>query len=81
MKNIRFVFLIALLSPISAFAHPGDHQKHNFMTIVGHFFSQPDHLFMLAWVVALLWSVSISQRLFLVRRVLRFVQKRFKHTP
>lgn len=81
MKNLYFLALSSLLLPLHALAHPGDHHEHNFMTIVGHFFSQPDHLLMLALVVALLWGASISRRLVLVQRALRFVQKWSKRAP
>lgn len=76
-----YLTLMACCLPTGVLAHPGDHHEHSFMTIVGHFFSQPDHLLMLALVVALLWGASISRRLVLVRRALRFVQKWSKRAP
>lgn len=76
-----YLTLMACLLPASVFAHPGDHHEHNLMTILGHFFSQPDHLLMLALVCALLWGASISPRLFLVQAIVRFVQKYINRAP
>lgn len=76
-----YLTLMACWLPASVLAHPGDHHEHNFITILEHFFSQPDHLLMLALVVALLWGASTSRRLVLVQRALRFVQKRVKRAP
>jgi len=81
MKFIRLLLLLGLLLPVSAFAHTGDHHQHNFVTIVAHFFSQPDHLLMVAMVTALLWSILITRRIVLVRRVLHFVHKLIKRAP
>lgn len=41
MKSI--LMTAAALSPMAAIAHPGSHTG-SFLTQVGHFFSQPDHL-------------------------------------
>lgn len=81
MKKIRFFCLMALLAPISSFAHPGDHHEHNFMTILVHFFSQPDHLLVLMLVCALLWCVLFGSRTAFVRKALSFAQKLIKRAP
>lgn len=81
MKNIRLLLPTVMLLPVSAFAHPGTHGAYNVMTILAHFFSEPDHVLMLAVVIASLWGTVHPRRLVLVRRALHFVQKWVKRAP
>jgi hypothetical protein len=81
MKPAHFLSLASLLLPIGALAHPGDHHEYNVMTILGHFFSEPDHVLMLAAVIALLWGAAILPRLFLVQLRSAFVRKKSKRAP
>jgi len=79
-KALYLIFMTCCL-PASVWAHPGDHHEHNLVTILGHFFSEPDHVLVLLAVIALLWGAADLRRLFLVRIRSAFARKKNKHAP
>ncbi len=74
MKNtVLFLLISGLLVPISGLAHPGSHHEHNGLSILGHFFSEPDHVLMLMLVIGLLlcplWLAPLKRLLVSKRRL------------
>jgi len=53
MKNI---FLLVALFCVSegAFAHPGLHDHYGFIAFIHHFFTEPDHLLIVATILVVL---------------------------
>ena len=46
---------LTVLASSQAVAHVGDHSENSVMSMVGHFFSEPDHLLISAVVAGAVW--------------------------
>ena len=62
MKLRRLLFAAALLTPVTAFAHPGDHSVMTAAQVVHHLVTSPDHLAQIAMAATIMGGLFVRAR-------------------